>query len=117
MLKSKHYKVPDQEKFTRLLFAVHNIGGPDTGVEPDDAFGRRVNDAALQITEQLYFLMKISKPGVLDGVMCAVRLLAETSCADDPDTYAEVEIAKGLEGLRVEGIGAGILLPNSERSQ
>lgn len=117
MLKGNHYKVPDRAAFTRLLYAVHNIGGPDSGVEPADARGQRVNDAALQVASQLYFLMENGKPGVLDGVVCAVRLLAETSCADDPDVYAEAEIKKGLDGYRVEGEGAGLVLPNSVKKE
>lgn len=108
----KVFDVPDRETFLSLLFAAYNIGEPGE-VDPETGFGWNYNTGALKAANMVYDLMAGKRLGTVQGVLTAVRLLAETTCAKNPQAYAEVEIERGLTNcLRVEDNGASIKLPS-----
>lgn len=103
-------KAPKRKTFEELLFGVYNIA-PEPTVEPGDARGRAVNQGALDAAKALYDMMEVSIARKT-GVLLVVRLLAETTCAKDPETYAEIEAKRGFDGDRQEEKGATIMLPS-----
>lgn len=111
-MKTKHdtdLKAPTKEAFESLLMGAYNIG---TDAEPDTAHGRNLTSGAVKATKAIYKLLDGAKPGTVQGVILAVRLLAETTCADDPEGYAMHEAWRGNTNKdRVEDDGATIKLP------
>lgn len=111
------FETPSRKTFNKLLYAVYNITGSNQGVEPDDAHGRNVTKAAMKTAKMLYNLMDNKQPGTIQGVLLAVRLLAETTCSTNPQEYADNEIIRGFAGTRVEERGAAITLPIPARTE
>jgi hypothetical protein len=116
----------NEDILKRLLYAVCNIGG---NAEPEEDDGIVASQVALLMSERLFpteqtirdYMAKngyfataelpevfdapnaaISPEAVKAGAMVAVKLWLECMSAPDPLAYAEAEIAKGLNGERVE---------------
>lgn len=105
------FQCPARDTVLELLYAAYNIAGADYGVNPDDAYGRNLTKSAMKTINMLFDSMDGKQKGTTQGVLLAVRLLAETTCADMPETYAQREIKRGFDGDRVEEIDAGLQLP------
>ena len=102
-------KAPSREAFESLLSGAYNIG---PGVEPDTTRGRNLTSGTMKAARAIYKLLDGAKPGTVHGVLLAVRLLAETTCADDPEGYTMHEAWRGQTNEdRVEDRGATIKLP------
>ena len=108
--------LPSRDTFEALLFATHNIG---RGVEPGDAHGEVAVEAAMRTTGAIYEVLDQwfsnaswrDKQAAVDGAVTALRLLVETTCAAEPETYAKAEAKRGVNGSRHEFEGAEIELP------
>jgi len=114
-------KAPSRAAFESLLSGAYNIG---PGVEPDTARGRNLTCGAMKAARTIYKLLDGAKPGTIQGVLLAVRLLAETACAEDPEGYAMHETWRGQTNKdRIEDRGAtiklpsGVKLPRSKKGQ
>lgn len=110
--------LPSQDSFRDLLYAAYNIGPTVTS---DAKKGQAAIEAANSTAGMIFTLVDTSiriastpeeKRGVVDGVVTALRLLAETTCAKDPEEYAVSEARKANDGGRHEDYGATIELPS-----
>lgn len=107
--------LPCSETFREMLYAVHNVG--------KNAESTAGSDAALAVTSGIYGWLETAialeqdetkRQEMVDGVVAAVRLLAETTCAKAPEDYAISETKRGLAGDRHEDYGATLELPSQE---
>jgi len=111
--KEEKMRAPSRKTFEALLFGVYNIA-PEPTVEPGTQQGRIVNTRALEAVKVLYDLLDSGSGGAhTNGVLLVVRLLAETTCAKNPEAYAQKETSRGLAGDRHEEQGATICLPTA----
>lgn len=106
----RFYAAPSREAFAKLLYAAYNIA---PHVEPGDDDGVDATDAALEAMHAVYDLLEAGTRGRVDGILTVVRLLAETTCAADPQAYAASEAERGYSGDRVEENDATLRLPRS----
>jgi hypothetical protein len=107
----KHLQAPTRETFLSLLYGAFNIAPT---VELDSPEAELAVSGALQATTMIFDMLEENpNEHFCDGVLLVVRLLTETTCAEDPEVYATLEARRGLDGARFENEGARIKLPQS----
>jgi len=109
--RKKKVLYPTERQFNNLLFMAHNIG---PGVEPGTTTGLNMTNGAMDASRQIYQMLNNSKAGYARGVIVALRLFVETTCARDPVGYTERETRRADRGIRVMDDNAGIKLPVNE---
>ena len=97
---------PTKAEMDNLLAAVHNIS--------PEADGHPSNDGAMDALDMVYDLLAHKSKDYRWGVIAALRLFVETTCAKSPSKYAIEEAERGFDGVRHQDESATIALPQQQ---